>query len=176
MKTQLCLFVLLLSITPMFTAYDQGEKKPRTIDDYQPRTLKELSPLVPEYMASSPEYKDQAKDLRIIVHADLLPSRVKVTYDGTTRPLHESKKSVIKQWANRFAGAPEFYIAPYDTEMLFSENGENYWLVQRKEFVSQFEQELKKGDTIELFLIKMGNIRIDDKLEPVILIEKFLKP
>jgi len=46
----------------------------------------------------------------------------------------------------------------------------------RKEFVTQFEQELKTGDTMELFLIKMGNIRVDEKLEPVLLVEKFLKP
>lgn len=175
MKTQLWLFVLLLSITPLFIAYGQGEKKPRTIDDYQLRTLKELSSLVPETIASAPEYKDQAKDLRIIVHAQLLPSRVKVTYDGNTRALHEAKKSLIKEWANRFAGAPEFYTRPYETEALFTENGEHFWLAVRNEFLPKFAQELKKGDVIELFLIKMGNIRIDNQLEPVVLIEKYLE-
>jgi len=173
MKHRVRLIVLFIILTtPTVLVYSQGEKKPRTLEDYIPRTLQQLSVLQPSYIATEPSHKDAS----IIVHADLLPTRVKVIYSGEKRPLNDRKKTVIVSWANRLAGAPEFYITPYDAEMLFTENGENYWLVQRKEFVTQFEQELKKGDTVELFLIKMGNIRIDDKLEPVILVEKFLKP
>ena len=156
---------------PTSPVYSQGPKKPRTLDDYVPRTLQQLSPLQPSYVANEPSYKDA----RIIVHGELLPSRVKVIYTGEKRPLLQEKKTVIESWANKFAGAPEFYTVPYDTEMLFTENGESYWLAVRKEFVTQFEQELKQGDTIELFLIKMGSKRIDGKLEPVILVEKFLR-
>ena len=172
MKTRLFLFVLLL--TSIGAAYTQGEKKPRTEADYRSRTLRELTTLLPDYMANDPQSKEP--NLRVIVHADLLPSRVKVLYDGTARPLVESKKQVIASWANRFAGAPEFYTAPYQTEMLFTEDGKSYWLAVRKDSLPRLEQELKKGDTIELFLIKMGNARIDDKLEPVLLVEKIGKP
>jgi hypothetical protein len=47
MKARLCL-LLLLSITGATLTYAQGEKKPRTIADYQPRTLQELANLLPE--------------------------------------------------------------------------------------------------------------------------------
>lgn len=165
-----------VSLTMLMTAtllvYAQREKRPRLPEDYLPSTLKQLSVLLPA--SFGPEAS--AKDVVVIVHADLLPTRVRVLYSGEKRPLHERKQSIIVSWANRFAGAPEFYIAPYETEMLFTENGESYWLPVRKEFVGQFEQQFKKGDTLELFLIKMGNTRIDDKMEPVILVEKFLKP
>ena len=170
MKSRLCIFVLLLIWAG--AAYAQGEKKPRTEADYRWRTLRELNTLQPDNIAKEPQSKEP--NLRIVVHADLLPSRVKVLYDGTTRPLVENRKQVITSWANRFAGAPEFYTAPYQTEMLFTEDGESYWLAVRKDSLPQLEQ-LKKGDTIELFLIKMGNARIDDKLEPVLLVEKFGK-
>lgn len=178
MKTRLCLLILVLSINAL--AYGQGEKKPRDEEDYTPRTLNELSRLLPEPIrAAVAEHAAQGNDdLRIIVHGELLPSRVKVVYEGTTRPLIEDKKTVIRGWANRLGGAPEFYTAPYGTEALFTDNGQNHWVVIKNEFLPQFEQELRKGDTVELFLIKMGNIRInrtDDKLEPVILVEKFLK-
>jgi hypothetical protein len=174
MKTLLLLFVLLLGlITPSLVVYSQaGPKKPRTIDDYRPSTLRELSALQPDGVAREPNYKDS----RIIVQGNISPSRVKVFYDGTKRKLLDTKKSVIVQWANRFAGAPEFYTAPYETEMLFVENGESYWLAVRKEFVPQFEQELKKGDAMELFVIKLGSARDGDELMPVLLVEKFLKP
>ena len=169
MKSRICIFLLLLA--PVVAAYAQGEKKPRTEADYRSRTLRELATLQPDYIARSPQH--QTAD--VIVHGDLLPSRVKVLYDGTTRPLVELRKQVIASWANKFAGAPEFYTVPYQTEMLFTEDGASYWLVVRKESVAQFEQELKKGDTVELFLIKLGNARIDDKLEPVLLVETFVK-
>ena len=174
MKTRLCLFVLLLILAGApISANAQGEKKPRTEADYRVRTLSELTTLLPDYMADKPQLKDE--NLRIVVHADLLPSRVKVLYDGTARPLTENRKQVITQWANSYAGAPEFYTRPYETEMLFTEDGKSYWLAVKKEFLPRFEQELKKGEAVELFLIKLGNARIDDKLEPVILVEKFVK-
>ena len=174
MKSRIYIFVLLLTtVGAMAPAYSQGEKKPRTEADYHRRTLRELTTLQPDYVAREPQSRDV--NLRIVVHGNLLPSRVKVLYDGTTRPLVEKRKLVIKEWANRFAGAPEFYTVPYQTEMLFTEEGKSYWLVVRKESVAQFEREFKKGDTVELFLIKLGNAHIDDKLEPVLLVEKFGK-
>ena len=175
MKRRLCIFVLLLtSASATILAHAQGEKKPRTEADYRVRTLLDLTTLQPDYIANSPDYKD-AKDLWNVVHGELLPSRVKVVYDGTTRPAIDRKKSVIKEWANRFAGMPEFYTVPYETEMLFTEGSKNHWLVVKKESVPQFEQELKKGEMVELFLIKLGNARVDNKLEPVLLVEKFVK-
>jgi hypothetical protein len=174
MKTRLSLLVLLLaSAGATIPAYSQGEKKPRTEADYRARTLSELTTLQPDYIAKDPQYKDP--NLRIVVHGDLLPSRVKVLYDGTSRPVVENRKQVIREWANRFAGVPEFYTVPYETEMLFTEDGKNYWLAVKKEALPQFQRELKKGEAVELFLIKLGNARIDDKLESVLLVENFVK-
>lgn len=174
MKTGLWLLLLLLiSVGATISVYTQGEKRPRTEADYLVRTLSQLAALLPETFVDSPHLKDD--NLRVIVHADPLPSRVKVFYDGTARPVIENRKQVITQWANSYAGAPEFYTRPYETEMLFTEDGKSYWLAVKKEFLPGFEQEMKKGDALELFLIKLGNARIDDKLEPVILVEKFVK-
>jgi hypothetical protein len=103
---------------------------------------------------------------------------VNVRYGGATRALHERKKTVIRRWANQIAGMPEFYIVPYQTEALFTEDGEDYWLAVRQEFLPQFEHELKKGDAVELFIIKMGGIKLeqtDTKMSPVLLVERFLK-
>src|ERR1044071_5401984 len=177
MKSRVCLSLLLLSLTATMLAYGQGEKKPRTEEDYYPRTLRDLSTLQPPPFAQALKERDN-KDLAVIVHGDLLPSRVKVVYEGTTRPLNEKKKEVILSWANKFAGAPEFYTRPYQTEMLFTENGENYWLAVRTESLPKFEEELKKGEAVELFLIKMGSIKIertDENLAPVLLVEKYVK-
>ena len=176
MRCRVCLFVLLLSL--MATIYGQGEKKPRAPEDYLPRTLQQLSTLQPPAFAAELARRSAGDLPDVIVHSDSLPSRVKVLYDGATRPLHEKKKAVIQSWAHQFAGMVEFYTVPYQTEMLFTENGENYWLAVRTESLPKFEQELSKGDVVELFIIKMGNIKLaetDNKLEPVLLVERFAK-
>ncbi len=145
-----------------------GPKRPRELADYTPRTLEEVAQL----QGRSPENFNR----NVIIHGDFFPSRVKVVYELTSRALSPNKKNTIAAWANRFAGAPQTYTAPYQREVAFSENGRRYWLAVRKEFLPRFDQELKKGDTVELFLLKLGSARNGDKWEPVFLVEKFLKP
>ena len=167
MRKPLCLFTLLLAMSAVGLA--QGEKKPRTIDDYHPRTLRELSTLLPEVIRDAVAESAAKDDLRIIVHADSLPSRVKVVYGGTNRPLTEERKTVIRAWANRLGGAVEFYTEGYQTEAVFTEEGQNYWLAVRKNLPVQ---DWKTGDALELCVVKYGNIRIGDRLEPVMLVEQ----
>lgn len=175
MKSRLFL-VLLLSVAGVTLSYGQGEKKPRTIDDYRPRTLRELRTLLPETFRTALVERggdSGTKDLRQIVHAELFPSRVKATYSGEKRQLPESKRQIIIGWANQFAGVPEFYTAPYQTELLFAEDGKNYWLAVRKEFP---EEAWKKDEALDLCVIKLGHARIGDELEPVLLVERVIRP
>src|SRR6266550_847893 len=67
-----------------------GSKKPRSLEDYQPRTLKEIA-------AMKPDPKDlRDKQDRLVVTADILPSRVLVTYTGSTRLIPQFKKEAIR--------------------------------------------------------------------------------
>lgn len=171
MKTRVSLFILLLSLT---ISYAQGEKKPRTVADYHPRMLRELATLVPEtFRAALAERGAEGnKDLKVIVHGELFPSRVKVVYSGTKRPLVQDKRNLIVGWANQFAGRPEFYTEPYQTELLFTEGSENYWLAVRNELLAH---EWKQGEALDLCVIKMGTVRIGDEFEPVILVEQVIR-
>src|ERR1700747_3299736 len=83
MKIRLCL-LLLLSITGATLTYAQGNKKPRTISDYQPRTLQELANLLPEpfRIALAERGVEGNKNLKQIVHGEMFPSRVKAVYSG----------------------------------------------------------------------------------------------
>lgn len=171
MKIRLCLFMLLLSITGATLTYAQGEKKPRTIADYQPRTLQQLTNLLPETFRAALAARgvEGNKDMKQIVHGELFPSRVKVVYSGTQRALVEDKRNLITSWANQFAGVPEFYTVPYQTELLFTEGAEKYWLAVHKDLLAQ---DWKQGEWLELCVIKFGNVRIGDEFEPVLLVEK----
>jgi hypothetical protein len=174
MKTQLSLLILLLSITGATLAYGQREKKARTIADYQPRTLQELATLLPETFRTALAERgvEGNKDMKVIVHGQLFPSRVKVVYAGSKRPLLEDKRHVIIGWANKFAGMPEFYTVPYQTELLFTEGTEKYWLAVHKELLTQ---DWKQGEELELCVIKLGNVRIGNEFEPVLLVERTTK-
>ena len=174
MKTRLCLLMLLLSITGATLTFAQGEKKPRTVADYQPRTLRELSTLLPDaFRAALAERGVEGnKDMKQIVHGALFPSRVKVVYSGTKRPIVEDKRNLIISWANQFAGAPEFYTKPYQTELLFTEDNQNYWLAVHNDLLAQ---DWKQGEALELCVIKFGNVRIGNEFEPVLLVEKVIQ-
>ena len=174
MKTRICLFILLLSVTGATLTYAQGEKKPRTIADYEPRTLQELSTVMPEtFRAALAERGVEGnKDLKQIVHGQMFPSRVKAVYSGTNRPLLEEKRNLIIGWANKFAGMPEFYTVPYQTELLFTEGADKYWLAVHKDLLVQ---DWKQGEALELLIIKLGNVRIGADFEPVLLVERATK-
>lgn len=176
MKRKSSFVVLLLTLLIGGSlAYGQGSlgakpKRARTPDDYKPRTLKELAA-----KGSDAESRGN-KEETMVVHADILPSKLRVTYAGSSRPLPHIKKEVLRQWARLYAGSPESYTEPYETEMLFNENGAEYWLAVRKKSLPQFERELKKGEAVELYLIRVGAAKTPGGWEPMLLIESFQKP
>jgi len=55
------------------------------------------------------------------------------------------------------------------TELLFTEGVEKYWLAVHKDLLAQ---EWKQGEELELCVIKLGNVQIGEALEPVLLMEK----
>jgi hypothetical protein len=168
-KPYLALFLIFLLSGGV--AYGQrlseaGPKKPRTVDDYQPRTLKEI-------FAMKPDPKDlRDKQDRLVVTADILPSVVRVTYTGSTRSIPQFQKEAIHQWARLYAGSMEHYTEPYQDEMLFLEGGKQYWLAVQKNSALA-KRELSKGEALKLYLIRVGAAIVGDKFDWTLLVEDF---
>lgn len=165
--------ILLLALGVGCYVYAQrppGPKKARTAADYRPRTLTEIA----ETGTGTQRRGNKAETM--FVHPDILPSRVRVTYTKTKRLLPEIKKEVLRQWARLYAGSPEGYTKPYETEMLFTEGGKEYWLAVRTEALPRFEREVKKGEVVDLYLIRLGAARISGEWELLLLTENFQKP
>jgi hypothetical protein len=176
MKRRSSNFVLLLALLlGGNTAYGQGAlgpqpKKARTPDDYKLRTLREVA-------AKGSDAKSLGnKEETMFVYGDIFPSRVRATYKGSARPLPQIKKEVLRQWARLYAGFPEGYTKPYETEMLFTEDGAEYWLAVRKEALPHFKRELKRGEAVELYLIRVGSAKASGGWESMLLVESFRKP
>ena len=167
--------LILLIVVALQLCYGQDSlgprpKKARTPADYQPRTLKEIA--ARESESQSPN----ADDEKVIVNNDIRPSRMRVIYAGRARRLPQSKKNVLHRWAQLYAGAPEHYIRPYQSELLFNEDGVKYWLAVRKDSVAQFESQVKSGQLVDLFLIRLGGTLDGDKWQALLLVESFQKP
>ena len=144
-------------------------KKPRTPDDYKPRTLKEIA-------AASEAQIHVGGAVAEVLLGDILASRVRVTYEGSAGPLPRRKKEIVASWARRYAGDPSHYTARYQTEMLFTEGGAGHRLAVNKELVPRLEKEVKEGDAIDLYVIRLGGIRTEDRWEWVLLVETFASP
>lgn len=166
------LLALLLASNMIYGQDSMGAKpkKPRTPDDYKPRSLKEID------TAGDATESLGNKEETMVVHSDILPSRVRVTYTGSARPLPQIKREILRQWARLYAGFPEGYTEPYETEMLFTESGAKHWLAVRKKSVPHFKQELKRGEAVDLYLIRVGAAKVSDGWELMLLVESFQKP
>lgn len=134
-----------------------------------PRKLKTLA------IKSSDAHARTNKEETMIVTPDILPSRVRVTLTDSTRPVPEIKKEVLRQWARLYAGAPEFYTKPYETELLFTEEGDEHWLAVKSELLPRLKQEIREGKEVDLYVIRMGSALISNAWEPMLLVENFQK-
>lgn len=140
-------------------------KRARTPDDYQVGTLKELAA-----KAASAEARGN-KEETMVVDSNLSPTRVRAKYAGLTGRTPGAKAELIRQWARLYAGAPETY-KPYEVDVAFTEDGNQYWLTFRQKTLTSFWNSAW-SKPVDLFVIKMGSVKQADKWVPVLLVESF---
>ena len=78
-------------------------KRARLAEDYKVGTLKELAAKT----TSAESIGDKQETM--VIDPDLSPTRVRATYAELTARTPEDKAELIRQWALRYAGAPETY-------------------------------------------------------------------
>ena len=165
------LFAVVLSIFALASTVRLQEptgprpKRPRTPDDYQAGTLKDLAA-----KAASVEARGN-KEETMVVDSDLSPTRVTAKYAGLTARTPQTKAELIRQWARLYAGSLDTY-KPYEVDVAFTENGNQYWLTFTQKTLSAFWNS-NSNKPVDLFLIKMGAVKQDDKWAPVLLVERF---
>lgn len=143
-----------------------GPKKPRILEDYQASTLKEI-------VAIDADEEKLPKGSRASKYSDLIPFKVSVVYTRLSRPISRKSKDALFRWAQCCAGNPDQFTGPFDTEMRFAENGVAYWLAIRKKSLPDFEKELQKGQTVNLYLIRVAARRSSGQPGAALLVERF---
>jgi len=130
-----------------------GPKKARTLEDYKPSTLKEIV------------IGDAKRD-------GLLPFRVRVTYTASVRPISTIRNDALRDWIQCCAGSPDHYKG-YVREMRFVENGATHWLAVQDGLIADFQKDVKVGEVVDLFLIRLSAPQSRGKRGSVLLVERF---
>ncbi|HEY1403754.1 MAG TPA: hypothetical protein VGB05_06480, partial [Pyrinomonadaceae bacterium] len=165
-KLRLFLLPLLVTLGGYSHSFAQGFPW----DDFKPRTLKEIVKL------DAREIEDSEKQNRVILHADMLLSVVRVKYTGKSRRISETKRGFLQKWAQTYAGNGEQYAAMYEEDLLFTEGGVGYWLPVQKKVAPHFAKELKVGEDVDLYLVRAGGVCSKKVCDWFFLVEEFQKP
>ena|SRR5687768_16538389 len=139
-------------------------------DDFKPRTLKEIVSI------DAREINDSERENRVIFHADMLLSVIRVKYTGKSRSVSEVKRDFLKKWAQTFTQNGDEYAALYEKDLLFMENGVEYWLPVQKKVIPYFSKELKEGEDVDIYIVRAGGVCIKKVCDWFFLVEEFQKP
>jgi hypothetical protein len=165
---EMVLMMSLLSLT-----LPQARAQDFPWNDFERRTLQELVKInVAEDVDVLKRYPDKGQ---FVFRGKIMPSVVRVTYTGQSRRLSAERKKFIELWAGSYATTPN-YGSFFETEFLFKEEPDEYWLPVAKQIIPYFSKELDKGRAVDLYLIRPGGLRTKDKADWVFLVEEFQKP
>jgi hypothetical protein len=160
------ILLLLVLMSPLFhsTSFAQGFSR----DDFKRRTLKEIVS----------DYKDSECDNGVIGEAGLLSSVIRVKYTGKSRPISDVKRKVLKFTAESLtvSRSREEYATQYQQEMLFSEDGVEYWLPVHKKDSAFILKELKEGEEVDIYIDIVGRIYLTEVCDWLFPVEEFRKP
>lgn len=139
-------------------------------DNFKRRTLKEIVGI------DAKEIQDSERENKVIFHADMLLSVIRVKYTGRSRPLSGVKKDFLKKWAQTFAPKADEYAARYERDFLFTEGDVEYWLPVQKKVSTYFPKELKEGEEVDIYIVRAGGVCSKKICDWLFLVEEFQKP
>ena len=162
------ILLLLILMLPWFASTSFAQDFPW--DDFKSRTLKDIVSI------DAREINDSERENRVIFHADMLLSVIRVKYAGKSRTMSEVKKDFLKKWAQTFTENAEAYASHYEDDLLFVENGVEYWLPVQKKVIPYFQKELKVGEDVDIYIVRAGGVCSKKVCDWLFLVEEFQKP
>jgi hypothetical protein len=111
-------------------------------------------------------------DDTMFLATNVLETRAEVTFTGKSRPILKVRKFFLEWWAGML-GHGKSYSDLYDTEYLYKEGDQEYWLPTETPITKYFDKELKPNDKMVLFLISAGGYRDKSGVDCVLLVEEY---
>ncbi|MCA1849468.1 MAG: hypothetical protein LC672_00075 [Acidobacteria bacterium] len=162
------ILLLLTLMLPLFVSTTFAQGFPW--DDFKRRTLKEIVSI------DAKEIQDSERENRVIFHADMLLSVIRVKYTGKSRPISKVKKEFLEKWAQTFSQNAEAYAAHYERDFLFMEGEVEYWLPVQKKVSAYFPKQLKEGEEVDIYVVRAGGVCSKKVCDWLFLVEEFQKP
>lgn len=134
-------------------------------DIFKPRTLKEVTSLTTKAVKPYDS---------MFLATNQLESKIKVTFTGKSRPITDEHRTFISIWAGML-GQPEDYADLYEREFLYKEGDDEYWLPTQEPITKYFDKELKAGEEMTIYIIRIGAHRSKEIVDCVLLVEEFQK-
>lgn len=141
--------------------------------DFERRTLQELVKI--NEQEDSEDLKRFPDQSQFVFRGKTLPSVVRLSYTGESHLLSAERKKFIELWASSYYRNPG-YANLYEAEFLFKDGSTEYWLPVQKQVAKYFDGELKKGELVDLYLIRPGGLRVKGKIDWIFLVEEFQQP
>ncbi|MEP6706261.1 MAG: hypothetical protein ABJC05_02010 [Pyrinomonadaceae bacterium] len=142
-------------------------------NDFERRTMQEL--IKTNDQEDSEDLKRFPDTNQFVFRGKILPSVVRLTYLAESRPMSTERKKFIELWA-KFYYRNSGYANLYETEFLFKDDTADYWLPVQKQVAKYFDEELKKGELVDLYLVRPGGMRLKGKIDWIFLVEEFQQP
>jgi hypothetical protein len=138
----------------------------RGYERYVPRTIKEI---ITRHSSS-----ESLSKANVMMTGDTFPSRVTVTHTGESRKTPPEKMQHLEMLIETFKVSPEV-VKKYETELLFREGSEEYWLPVQGGLLPYFQKELTKGETVIIYAEWVGARKVDGKWIWIFIVNEFQK-
>ena len=144
-------------------------------DAYKPRTLKEFE-TISQRSRKNPDVvqRNPKNEPVLLLSYDSYQSKVRVVYSGESRKVSAERTDLIRFWLS-ILSKPKELADMFEDECLFSENKVEYWLPVQKQVASYFAKELKKGDTVTLYVAWVGGLYKANGFDNVFIVNEFEK-
>lgn len=171
LKNLVLIFVFILFGSSM-TVYAQN-KFPYEL--YKSRTLNEIIEINADLKNADLIIKKEEIP-QITLNGNPLYSQVRLKFMNKSRPISTDRMDLVKLWQKTF-DADERVLTLYENEYLFKECETEYWIPVQKQVAAFFPKELKTGDMISLFIMRIGGRKEKnaDKWDWLFLTNEFVK-
>lgn len=164
MKTRIVLLLgaIVFGLSTQISSQDQDKWK-----RYEPRTLQSIKDSQMKLLKSF--------DVDLYLSTEEFPSRVKLTYLEKSRPLPPKKKQLLEAWKRMWKEAkfPNDPVEQFQTEVLFQEGSEEYWIAVQKPLLKPLPEEAKPRQMINAYVIWLGAVKVEDHWEWLIAMNEF---
>ena len=159
------LLLLILLVPGRVTAQEKPAQSPKTPasswDRYKPATISEIKASLVF------DYPDKFVGFTINLNAIANPYRINARYLGDLRPILPGRRQLIRFWS------PDYFARLFEHEILVEADGERIWMPIQRPLIRDFQTELERGDSVELFIMAVGTIDNEERHEWVFVINEF---